>query len=76
MDMEKLSNWKTRANQLQDGSYLEEWKSIIQGLADLYKDELAETLSGAPLNTARNNVQTATNTFLAALTANTSLIQK
>lgn len=76
MDMERLSNWKNRANQLEDGSSLADWKSLFQGLVDLYKDELTETLSGAPLNTARNNVQTATNTFLAALTTNTHQVKK
>jgi hypothetical protein len=76
MDMERLSNWKNRANQLEDGSAINEWKSLIQGLVDLYKDELSETLSGAPLNTARTNVQTATNTFLSALTANTHQVKK
>jgi hypothetical protein len=76
MDIEKSQIWKLKANQLQDGSPLSEWKALIQGLMDLYKEELAETLSGAPLATARTNVQTATNTFLAALTAATDKVLK
>lgn len=76
MDVEQLQTWKIRVSQLNDGTGLAEWKAVFQGFADLYKAEFQETLSGGALTTALGNLQTAANTFIAAMTTDPSNIKK
>jgi len=80
MDAERLSTWKTRVIQFNDGSDLTAWKDLFQGFVDLYKDELAETITGLgtgqSLTNARVAIQSAADTFKAAMTTQTSAIKK
>lgn len=80
MDAEKLAQWKTRVTQFNDSTDLNGWKDLFQGFVDLYKEDLAETLTGlgtgGNLKNARDAIQTAADTFKAAMTAQMSAIKK
>lgn len=61
MDMEKLATLKNKVNNLSDSSTAAEWGSIVRYLGDMYKEEVAEVLTGATtptLATERSDAET------------------
>lgn len=76
MDAERKAQLVNRVSNLSDSSPVGDWKALIQLIGDMYKEEIAEKLSGGALTTERGNADVDIASLVAEFDIDTSSVLK
>lgn len=76
MDIERKRVLAARFDNLSDGSTTTEWKNFLTEFINFFKEEIAEVLSGAGLQTERGNLDADLAPLIAEMDTDTSRVLK